>query len=280
MNKTNTTSNSLTLNKSPLFWTMTALMVVGTIFLLQENLSITLELGLDALVALGTWVGFGLVVVVILFVLQRHSYQPSWVILLALFWGALGAAALAQHTNIAVSTIIFRIGVADLEISSWTTTPLVEETLKLLGVLGLALIPAVRLRRSLDGLFYGVLVGLGFLVCESFFYSISALINNPGNLAGNLFAMLIIRGLLGGIMTHPIFTGIIGTGIGYALTKKDKNITTRGIILAATIGLSMTLHSFWNQQSSVNINSIIVGIIGFAVLLILLFWSRRNEKVT
>ena len=170
------------------------------------------------------------------------------------------------------------MGVTDLEITSWTTTPVIEETLKLLGVLGLAFIPAVKLRRSLDGLFYGVLVGVGFLVCESFFYTISNLINNSGNLVGTLIAMITVRGLMGGIMCHPIYTGIIGTGIGYAFTKKDKNITTRGGILAATIALSLVLHSIWNQQSSVNIISIIVGIIGFAILLVLIFWCRGNEK--
>lgn len=243
MNKTEPPSNSIVWRNSSVLWTMIVLMIIGTILLLQENLSITLELGLDAVIALGTWLAFGLVIVVILFVLQRHSHRQKWVIVLALLWGALGASAFAQNTNITVSTIFFRMGVTDLEITSWTTTPVIEETLKLLGVLGLAFIPAVRFRRLLDGLFYGVLVGVGFLVCESFFYTISTLVNNPGNLAGNLIAMITVRGLLGGIMCHPIYTGIIGIGIGYAVTKKDKSVTTRGAILAATIALSMTLHS-------------------------------------
>ena len=68
-------------------------------------------------------------------------------------------------------------------------------------------------------------------------------------------------------------------GIGYAVTKKDKSVTTRGAILAATIALSITLHSFWNQQSSVNIYSLIVGIIGLVILLVLLFWSRHKEII-
>ena len=263
---------------SPMLWTMVALIAIGTAFLIQENLSALTNVGLSqSLITLAAWLSFGFVGILVLISVQRFGNRPQWTIIVALTWGALAAGSLSQQANIAISTIFVRLW-SSSGVTAWLTTPIVEETLKLLGVMALVVIPTAKIRGSLDGLFFGVLVGIGFLICESFFYTIGAVWNNLGSFWGTLFGMIVLRGLLGGIMTHPIFTGLIGAGIGYVVAHNEKALLARASVLASSVAFSIALHSLYNYQDTFNIYSVIIGVTGFVVLLIVLFRARHEEE--
>ncbi len=274
--RTKDIANITSLQSSPMFWTMLAIIGLGTIFLFEENLSGTIQNGLPSLLALAAWLGFGLIGILIVLALQRYGHRPIWTVVLAVAWGALAAGGLAQYTNIALETIFTRQW--NIDPSAWATAPFVEEILKGLGVMTLALIPAVRIRSSLDGLFYGIIVGAGFMVCENFLYTVGELINNPGNVGETLYGMILVRGIMGGAFTHPVFSGLIGAAIGHTVTRTDSSLTRRVTILVTTVIVSLLIHSIWNRQDVFNGITLIVGIIAFVLLVAAIILTRREEE--
>lgn len=86
-----------------------------------------------------------------------------------------------------------------------------EESLKLLGVAALFLLPRARLVSALDGLFRGAVLGLGFLVVEDYIYTVQ---QSAG--VGDVVGFLVSRGFVAGLFAHASYTAptarILGAG--------------------------------------------------------------------
>jgi protease PrsW len=139
--------------------TVSVLFVAGLVQLVSENGSAFREIGAAAVAVVVVWAMYLVFVVRLIYSAQKFGRRPAVYAATALAWG-LVAGAIAQQVNTAVTIVVETFN--DSIDTSWTTVPVVEEGLKLLGIVALATVPRAWLRGTLDGLHYGVLVGVGF----------------------------------------------------------------------------------------------------------------------
>ena len=115
------------------------------------------------------------------------------------------------------------------------SAPLVEETMKTLGILGAA--KRQQLDTPLDGAVYAGYVGLGFAMVENIIYFSQAISDDQ---LGLVFAL---RGLVSPF-AHPFFTVWAGLAIGKAVRRgrSRKLAAVRGLVPA------VALHAAWNSS--------------------------------
>ncbi|MDE0571961.1 PrsW family intramembrane metalloprotease [Demequina sp. B12] len=225
------------------------------------------------------WLLYGFVFMVILYRMELFERRSPVTVLGALAWGAFAAPGLAAIAAPAMHDLVTAtLPLNDAWVSSFAA-PLVEEPLKWLGIVALALIPGARLRSTADGLFYGAVVGLGFQVSESFLYT--AVISADGT-AGTVFAMVLLRGVVGGLWNHPTFSAISGAGVGYFFNA-SASVWRRWAVLLGTLGLAIAVHGFFNTplvNASPWVSSVIKGIPVLLMFLIVLRWAHLRERRT
>ena len=110
-----------------------------------------------------------------------------------------------------------------------------------------------RLAGVRDGIIYGALIGVGFVLTENLIYfAFAALQGGPSGLARSVY----LRGLLAGA-DHAVFTATIGAGIGWAVASSS----TRGRVLAPLIAClaALVLHVAWNAVASDAISRVLCG---------------------
>ena len=260
---------------SPVLITMLVLSAIGAWNLWQDNAGIAATLGTTTLVILGAWILYGAIAVLIVVALQRFARRPAWSVVVALLWGGSAVFWVASVSGLAMSTIFVRTIGSDPH--AFTSTPVIEEVSKALGVLGLLLIPVLRRFRTLDGLFYGVLVGAAFQVIEDAFYTLTLVFNDPGNAEGTIVATLVLRGFTIGLFTHAVFTGIVVAAIGWAASGPAGSGLRRGVGAVVVLVAMILVHGTFNAQDDLTIISAGAALIPFIVLLIVMWQARRGE---
>lgn len=265
--------------RSPVFWTMVVLIAIGGAILVSSNLEVVLEQGLWSLAALAVWIAWGTVVIGIVLRLLSVESRSRWTILGALAWGGLAATAYAQIGNTEFGDLIAKVAGSDFadRFGTSISAPLVEESLKTIGIIGLALIPGARLRTPLDGLFYGVLVGAGFQVVEDFFYTIGSLAGS-GDGVGAIIQTFVLRGVLLGLFSHAVYSGIIGAGIGYAVSRTWLPTWRRLLPAVGASVLVLVFHGVFDLDLQDLAIAIVITVVPLLVLLAILWRARRDAR--
>lgn len=216
--------------------------------------------------------------------------EPPELLVTAFVWGGLVATAMANIGNTAAQDILAKLFSPAFS-DRWTPAlagPLNEETLKALGVVAILLLARRHINSVVDGFVYGALVGLGFQVVEDFVYSINAVVlAGDGDQITPVVATFLVRGFLGGLWSHTLFTALVGAGIGYAVVHTDRSMRRRvGVAVLAYLG-AWTLHFVWNSPLlsdgfGIGVGGLIAalllkGIPGFVAVLFMLGVARRHE---
>ncbi len=274
----------------PAFWLFAFLLLIGALGaggLVAERISGNQEASLFAITLLVVW---AVPFVLAIYALDLFEREPLGMLAAAFAWGGLAAITLAISANTALLDLIAKLGSPALA-EDWGPAivgPTNEETLKALGVLLLALIAAAEIDTPIDGLVYGAFVGLGFQVLENFLY-----FTNP-TFAGTGYAqtevvwdLFVIRGLVDGIWSHAAYTGLVGLGIGYLVSRPDVPRPIRVAALALTFVAAWGMHFAWNAPwlSDLVANglggwiafSLVKGLPGFLLLAGLYLHARRRE---
>ncbi|HEU5472736.1 MAG TPA: PrsW family intramembrane metalloprotease [Actinophytocola sp.] len=166
-------------------------------------------------------------------------------------WGACIATTTAlviNNTAEAVGDLLLGKGNGD-KVSSIVSAPLFEEAAKGVFVLGILLFVKSKINGVIDGVIYAGFVGAGFAFTENIYYFGRAFAEHglgDTNTAG-LVTSFILRGMLSPF-THPLFTCIVGVGIGLAAMTTKRRATVFGPIygyLGAVI-----LHAIWNGAAT------------------------------
>jgi RsiW-degrading membrane proteinase PrsW (M82 family) len=175
--------------------------------------------------------------------LLRPDEPPA--LLVALFLsGAAVAAPAAERANALLGTTAFGPAI-------WA--PLVEETLKALGLALLVALRPERLSNARSGIACGALVGLGFASAENIPYLLIAVVHGgPGGLARAVF----VRGVLQGL-NHATFTGAVGAGLGLAHRMPSGARTAATPVLGFLLACAQ--HSVWNGVASFTITELLCG---------------------
>lgn len=234
------------LRSSVAFWVYAALAVLGAIRFLPLVVTKVVGHPVAAFVSALLWSLYAAVLAWVVYRVGIFERRSRVTVIAAFLWGAVVVTGIGVTAAPAMADIVASALGDDL--SDWVpaiAAPLVEEPLKVLGVVLLALFPAARIASPLEGLFYGVFVGLGFQVAESFLYTMNAASVSDGSLEVVL-AMFLLRGVVGGLWSHAAFTAISGAGAGY-LFGNEGTLLRKWLVFVAALTASMVLHGLFNS---------------------------------
>ncbi|TQM79172.1 RsiW-degrading membrane proteinase PrsW (M82 family) [Saccharothrix saharensis] len=208
--------------------------------------------------------------------LDLFEQHPALGFVLAFAWGGFAATYLAIPANTAIFSLAAKLGGPRFS-ADWGAAlagPIVEETLKILGVVLLVLVARNQFRTVLSVVATGAVVGLGFQVLEDLSYSLNSAIAFP--MDNEVLPVALVfgtRGILSGIWSHAMYTSIAAFGVGYFLTRRTKPFAQRlGVAIGAYL-VAWSVHFFWNSPfftdlgflPSVLIKAIPVAVIGFLI---------------
>ena len=189
---------------------------------------------------------YGLPLFLLIYLLDLYEREPMSLVLGALVWGGVAATVLSGVANEGWGLVVARLG-GPVFAAQWTaalTAPLVEETLKGVGVVLIYLIARDEMDDVMDGFVYGAMIGLGFAIVEDVFYFIAIF----GGTTGGVLAGFYVRVISSGLYGHVLYTGLTGIGIAYFVSRRGE--TTRGTRLAVALGLfaaAVAAHFLWNS---------------------------------
>jgi RsiW-degrading membrane proteinase PrsW (M82 family) len=149
-----------------------------------------------------------------------HKTEWAWLFL----FGSVIAAGAAGVLNVLAQLLVFR----DEGVAAVVVAPVVEESLKLLGVV--LLLRVLRRGEVLRLVAAGCAVAVGFAFTENIGYFAAE---------SDLFALFVSRAVLSPF-AHPLFTGV--SCVGLALYHK----TGKPSRLVCLVGLAMLGHASWN----------------------------------
>jgi RsiW-degrading membrane proteinase PrsW (M82 family) len=188
----------------------------------------------------------------------------------AIAWGGLVATSAAISGSTAVQDILAKLSTPRFA-TDWGPAiggATIEEILKVLGVAMIALLARSHINSMVDGFVYGALVGLGFQVVEDVVFAVNAVAVNSGtDQVAPVVATFLLRGFLGGLWSHTLFTALSGAGVAYFLVRRDRSLRVRITVAAALFLVAWGFHFLWNSPLlGAGLGLGVVGLIGVLLL--------------
>ncbi|MGO1054104.1 PrsW family intramembrane metalloprotease [Crossiella sp. CA198] len=267
--------------RRPMFWAYLILLLFGLRSFAAGDLYAAGGAPIAALTAVLAQCLLVVLFTVLIRRLDLFEKEPPVLLALAFLWGAFIAPAVAAPANGALLSLAGKTGGASFA-ADWGAAlagPLSEEWLKGLGVVAILVIAREHLHRSLDGLVYGAMVGLGFEALENFGYAVNAALTDVNDDFSAALGSSVAR-LLFGVGAHVIFTGIAGFGLGYARTALDRSYRHRALVAAGAVLTGYGLHVLWNSPLLGQLG--VLGALAKYAVLVLLFalvyrYTARKE---
>ena len=212
-----------------------------------------------------------------LYWLDRYEKEPGLLVTAAFLWGSVPALGLALAAEIFFRLPPYLIGAATLEAARLgLIAPLLQEALKGVAVLFIALRHWREFDNVLDGMIYGAVVGFGFAMTSNLIDRVSAFALwgfeglNPGAFVENL-----LYGL-----NQAFYTAVFGASLGLARLVPRR--WQRWALPSAGFALAVVAHALHNllTWSLLGLNVMTVMTTGAGVLLIGLVaaWSLRRQR--
>lgn len=215
--------------------------------------------------------------------IDRWEPEPPKLLLGAFLWGAGGATASALLLNDAVTDLgdmLFARGDGRF-VALVVTAPIVEEAAKALFVVALWFRRRSEFNGMVDGIVYAALTAAGFAFIENILYFGQAFAEGGfGSASGGVIAVFILRGVLAPF-SHPLFTAMVGIGIGLAARSRDQAL--RVLWPVAGYLLAVALHAVWNASTTLGGDRFLavyflIMVPIFAGTGWLVWWQRKREQ--
>jgi len=214
--------------------------------------------------------------------LDRYEKEPKILLGATFFWGAVIAAGGAFIINTAFGIGIYAFtgseGAAEIGTTS-IVAPIVEEFLKGLAVAVVFFLFYKEFDSILDGIIYGAIAALGFAATENTLYIFRNGYQDGG--WSGLFLLAFIRVIIVG-WQHPFYTAF--TGIGFAVSRTNKNILIKLIAPLIGYGVAVTTHAFHNTFGGLigGMGGLAAGTfvdwVGWTFMLGFIIWMISNER--
>jgi protease PrsW len=176
--------------------------------------------------------------------------EPPLLLAAALGWGGMVATTTAIAGNGAVHDLLAKL-ISPAFAASWgpaISAPAIEELLKTLGVVVVVLVARKQVNSVVDGAVYGAFVGLGFQVVEDFIYAVNAVaIAGRGDHVGPVIVTFFLRGFLGGLWSHTLFSALAGSGIAYFVVRQNRPLWRRLAVAFGCLLGAWAFHFVWNS---------------------------------
>ena len=214
--------------------------------------------------------------------LDRYEKEPKILLGAAFFWGVVIAAggAFIINTAFGIGIYIFTGSESAAEIGTTSiVAPIVEEFLKGLAVAIVFFLFYKEFDSILDGIIYGAIVALGFAATENTIYIYRNGYQESG--WGGLFLLVFIRVIIVG-WQHPFYTAF--TGIGFAVSRTNKNSLINIIAPLAGFGIAIATHSFHNTFGGLigGLGGLVAGTfvdwIGWTFMFSFIIWMINHER--
>jgi RsiW-degrading membrane proteinase PrsW (M82 family) len=231
-------------------------------------------------ITLLVWGLYGVPLLAAILTVDYFEREPWWLITFAAVWGGLVATGLALSANEAVQSLVTTVAGQDVA-AQWSAAiagPTDEEILKGLGVVIAALLATRRMRSPVDGFILGAVVGLGFQVVEDIVYTANVIAVGQDPRSA-LVQMFVLRGIIGGLWSHAVYSGLFGLGLGYALTRVQWSLPARVFAAVGGFIAAWSLHFLWNSPLLVDTTDWrLVVVKGLPALLLLLALLHRAQR--
>jgi protease PrsW len=218
-----------------------------------------------------------LILVAVLYWVNRYHKGPVKLMAVAFSWGAIPALLVAFSVQLFLKIPPSLMGSSALEvIRLGFLAPVLEEILKDAGVLFIFWRFHRELNDLLDGMIYGAVVGFGF-----------AFISNLFRYAGDFFSLgfpalnlsfVAVRTVH--VLNHGLYTAIFGAFLGYA--SQEKNRVRLWTLIFVGLLLSIATHALQNLLTyslvGLNVFTVIVTIAGTLVLWVVAGWSLVKQR--
>lgn len=185
--------------------------------------------------------------------LDRYEPEPVKYLIFCFAWGAFVSTAVSAEVNTFAASRFLAAGLSEALVAV-LVAPVIEELTKALGPILLLLVRRREFSGITDGIVYCGMSALGFAMVENILYlgglSYGRGIEEYGRATGAtmLFATFILRILLSGF-AHPLFTSMVGVGLGIAARTADRRI--RVMVPLTGLLFAMMLHGLWNFTPTV-----------------------------
>jgi RsiW-degrading membrane proteinase PrsW (M82 family) len=236
---------------TPAFWMLVVLLGVGAwrVTVIMRPAVVTHPVATTVAVIL--FAVYAVPFVLVVGSLDFLEREPPALLFTAAAWGGLVALGTAVPANVALQQMLAKLASPTLA-ATWgpaLTGPTVEEPLKMLGVVVIVLIARQHVNSVVDGFVYGAFVGLGFQVVEDIIYAANAVdLAGRGDRVAPVVATFLLRGFLGGLWSHTLFSALAGAGVAFVVLRHDRPLWTfriqvGGVALLAAWGF----HFLWNS---------------------------------
>ncbi len=211
---------------------------------------------------------------------DRYEREPGWLLFTAFVWGAVPAVLLSLVAELAFQgpTGLSALGMADNLRQVVLISPVVEEIIKGLALLGLFYFFRSEFDDVLDGIVYGALIGMGFGMTENFLYLVNAALGGWGTLVD----LTLLRSLLFGL-NHAFYTAITGAALGFAVWQPG--IGRKVAFAFGGLALAIAVHMLHNLSTALAptypallLLSLLLSWGGVLILVAIIVLAQRQEQ--
>jgi RsiW-degrading membrane proteinase PrsW (M82 family) len=210
--------------------------------------------------------------------LDRFEAEPTRYLIAAFLWGALVATIVSATLNTS-AMVVLRASSTPSDASLVTAVvvaPVVEEAAKGFFVVLVWWFLRREFDGFIDGMVYAGIVAAGFAFTENIQYLAQAWTDG----GGELFTATFVARCLLSPFAHPMFSVLIGVGIGVAATSRSGWVKLGAPLLGYV--LAVLAHSLWNLAASASGDGmfaiyLLVEVPVFVAWVVLVIWARRRE---
>jgi RsiW-degrading membrane proteinase PrsW (M82 family) len=280
----------MNLSRQPAYWLFVALVFAGVLIVGYQQLTFLAAYPEAWFLSILLLAAVAIPVGLIIYRFDQFEPEPASLIAIAVIWGAVVALSFAAIANSSFLTFLQHV-LPSREVDSWgaaLVAPIDEEFYKGAGLVMIFLIARDEINGLMDGLVYGAMIGLGFQVMENIQYFVHAAAQSGSGQIGPVISTFFVRVLVAGLYSHMLFTGLLGFGFAYFVTRRSASWALRAGVFALFIALAWGAHFVWNSpwldslmagSAGTFVLALIIKGLPFLVLLLLLgIFARRREE--
>lgn len=278
------------LGTRPAFWLFLLFLAGSVLVVGTEQLGYLATMPGAWFLSLALLAATAIPVAVIIYRFDQFEPEPASLIAVSVVWGGIVALTFAAITNGYLLTFLQSVMASD-SFEAWgaaIVAPINEEFYKGAGLVLLYLLAKEEFDGLMDGLVYGAMIGLGFQVVENIQYFLMAAAGSGGSQVGAVVGTFFVRVGLAGAYSHMLFTGLMGFGFAYAVTRRSAPKAQRYGVLVVFALLAWAAHFVWNSPwleslmaqdaGSFALALVIKGLPFLVFLVILAVFARRRER--